>query len=109
MRSVLVQVLMCVRMAVIVRVPLVPGIIPILSGHQIRKFTALCGAELPAPVLQRLDELGNQEEAVAEFGIEHATRQCQELLQAGAPGVHFYTLNKARSTTRILRNLGAAA
>lgn len=91
-----------------VRVPLVPGIIPILSGHQIRKFTALCGAELPAPVLQRLDELGDHEDAVAEFGIDHATRQCQELLQAGAPGVHFYTLNKARSTTRILRNLGAA-
>ena len=86
--------------------PLVPGIIPILSGHQIRKFTALCGAELPPPVLHRLDELGEDEAAVAEFGIEHASRQCAELLAAGAPGVHFYTLNRARSTTRILLNLG---
>lgn len=92
-----------------VRVPLVPGIIPILSGHQIRKFTALCGAELPPPILQRLDELGEDDAAVAEFGIEHASRQCAELLAAGAPGVHFYTLNRARSTTRILQNLGLVA
>jgi len=92
-----------------VRVPLVPGIIPILSGHQIKKFTALCGAELPTPILRRLDDLGDDDAAVAEFGIEHASRQCAELLAAGAPGIHFYTLNRARSTTRILQNLGRVA
>lgn len=89
-----------------VTVPIIPGIIPILSGSQIRKFTALCGAELPAAVLARLDELGDNEAAVAEFGIEWASKQCESLLREGAPGIHFYTLNKARSTTRILENLG---
>jgi methylenetetrahydrofolate reductase (NADPH) len=91
-----------------VRVPLVPGIIPILSGSQIKKFTALCGAELPEVVRTRLDELGEDDQAVAEFGIDYATAQCRDLLAQGVPGLHFYTVNKARSTTRILANLGLA-
>jgi methylenetetrahydrofolate reductase (NADPH) len=91
-----------------IKVPLVPGIIPILSGSQIRRFTALCGARLPASLTARLDELGDNDAAVAEFGIEYATRQCEELLRSGAPGIHFYTLNKAASTVRILKNLGLA-
>jgi methylenetetrahydrofolate reductase (NADPH) len=52
--------------------------------------------------------LGDNDEAVTEFGIEHATRQCEELLQEGVPGIHFYTLNKAYSTGRIMRNLELA-
>jgi len=88
------------------KVPLVPGIIPILSGSQIKKFTALCGARIPAALAARLDALGDDDAAVAEFGIEYATRQCEELLRAGAPGIHFYTLNKASSTVQVLRNLG---
>ena len=90
-----------------VKVPLVPGIIPIGSASQIKRFTALCGARIPAPLAKKLDELGDDDAAVAEFGIEYATRQCQELLQAGAPGIHFYTLNKAPATLRILENLRA--
>ncbi len=89
-----------------VTVPLVPGIIPILSASQVKRFTALCGAELPALLLERLDALGDDEAAVAEFGIEYAAVQCQDLLRKGAPGLHFYTLNKARSTSRILMRLG---
>jgi methylenetetrahydrofolate reductase (NADPH) len=89
-----------------VRVPLVPGIIPILSAAQIKRFTALCGADLPVSLLGELDRRGNDDEAVTQFGIEYATRQCEELLREGAPGLHFYTLNKARSTTQIVRNLG---
>lgn len=89
-----------------VKVPLVPGIIPILSAGQIRKFTALCGARIPAPLSARLEALGDDEAAAVEFGIEYATEQCSDLLRAGAPGIHFYTLNKAHSTTRILQNLG---
>jgi methylenetetrahydrofolate reductase (NADPH) len=89
-----------------VSAPLVPGIVPILSGSQIKRFTTMCGARIPAPLATRLDELGDNDEAVAEFGVEYATRQCEELLRAGAPGIHFYTLNKARSTVRILKNLG---
>jgi methylenetetrahydrofolate reductase (NADPH) len=91
-----------------VKIPLVPGIVPILSGAQIKRFTALCGARIPSALGDRLEELGDDEAAVAEFGIEHATRQCQDLLRQGAPGIHFYTLNKARSTVRILENLGLA-
>jgi methylenetetrahydrofolate reductase (NADPH) len=91
-----------------VAVPIVPGIIPILSATQIRKFTQLCGARLPAPLLADLDRLGNDEQAVADYGVDYAARQCAELLRSGAPGIHFYTLNKARSTGQVLRNLGLA-
>jgi len=89
-----------------VRVPLVPGIIPITSAAQIRRFVALCGADLPSGLVAELDKRGDDDEAVTQFGIEYATRQCDELLREGAPGLHFYTLNKARSTTQILGNLG---
>src|SRR5436190_12187275 len=91
-----------------IKVPLVPGIIPILGTAQIKRFTTMCGARLPAPLSARLDELANDDGAVAEFGIEYATKQCQDLLRAGAPGIHFYTLNKSYSTVRILKNLGLA-
>jgi methylenetetrahydrofolate reductase (NADPH) len=91
-----------------VTVPLVPGIIPILSAAQIKRFVALCGADLPKALVEELDRRGGDDEAVAEFGIEYATRQAEELLREGAPGLHFYTLNKARSTTAILKNLNLA-
>jgi methylenetetrahydrofolate reductase (NADPH) len=89
-----------------VKVPLVPGIIPILSGSQIKRFTALCGARIPAALAAKLDQLGEDDAAVSKFGIEYATNQCQDLLRQGAPGIHFYTLNKAQSTVSILHNLG---
>lgn len=88
-----------------VTVPIVPGILPILSTSQITRFVALCGAELPQPLLAELERRGDDDDAVAEFGIEYATQQCEELLREGAPGLHFYTLNKARSTTEVVRNL----
>ena len=91
-----------------VSVPLVPGIVPILSATGIIKFTQTCGAKIPPPLRAKLDELGTNDEAAAEFGIEYATRQCEELLRAGAPGLHFYTLNKSRSTLQVLKNLGLA-
>ncbi len=89
-----------------VNVPLVPGIVAILSAGQITKFTQLCGSKIPPPLRAKLDELGDNDEAAAEFGIEYATRQCEELLRAGVPGLHFYTLNKSRSTVQVLKNLG---
>jgi methylenetetrahydrofolate reductase (NADPH) len=91
-----------------VSVPICPGIIPILSATQIKRFTALCGAELPAPLLKNLEKFADDDEACAEFGIQYATRQCAELLRQDAPGLHFYTLNKARSTAQVLRNLNLA-
>jgi methylenetetrahydrofolate reductase (NADPH) len=90
------------------QVPLVPGIIPILSATQITKFTQLCGAKIPPPLQARLAQLGGDDAATVDFGIEYATRQCEELLRAGAPGLHFYTLNRAHSTVQVLKNLGLA-
>ena len=88
-----------------VRVPLVPGIIPILSSAQIKRFVALCGANLPNDLVSELDRRGDSDEAVAQYGVEYATRQCEELLREGVPGLHFYTLNKSKSTSAILKNL----
>lgn len=91
-----------------VTVPLIPGIIPILSAAQIKRFVALCGADLPRRLVTELDDRGGNDEAVTQFGIEYATEQAADLLRQGVPGLHFYTLNKARSTTAILKNLNLA-
>jgi methylenetetrahydrofolate reductase (NADPH) len=92
-----------------VTVPIVPGIIPIQSTAQIKRFTALCGAKLPDKLLRALEKFGDDDEATTRFGIDFATEQCAELLRSDAPGLHFYTLNKARSTTQVVRNLGLPA
>jgi methylenetetrahydrofolate reductase (NADPH) len=89
-------------------VPIVPGVVSILSCAQVKRFTAMCGARIPPPLAAKLDAFGNDDAAVAEFGIEYATRQCEDLLRAGVPGIHFYTLNKAQAAVRILKNLGLA-
>ena len=91
-----------------VRVPIVPGVIAILNAAQIIRFTQLCGSKIPPALRAKLDALGTDEVAATEFGIEYATQQCEELLRAGAPGLHFYTLNKPVSTIRVLKNLGLA-
>lgn len=85
--------------------PLVAGILPILSAGQIKRFTALCGARIPEAMMQRLGELGDNDEAAAQYGINYATDQCRDLLANGVEGIHFYTLNKAPSTAAVLRNL----
>jgi methylenetetrahydrofolate reductase (NADPH) len=92
-----------------VSVPIVPGIVSILSATQIKRFTALCGARIPTALQVRLTELELDDAAVSEFGIEYATRQCEGLIKEGVPGIHFYTLNKAAATVRIIENLGLAA
>ncbi len=91
-----------------VNVPIVPGVIAIVSATQITKFTQMCGAKIPPALRARLDALGTDDVAAQQFGIEYATRQCEELLKAGAPGLHFYTLNKAHSTVQVVQNLGLA-
>ena len=91
-----------------VAAPLFPGIIPVANAGQIKKFSAMCGAKLPEAFTARLDELGDDAEAVREYGIECATAQCRELLDRGAPGLHFYTLNKSKAVLQILGNLGLA-
>lgn len=89
-------------------VTLVPGILPVLSGSQLQKFTALCGARIPAPMLARLQEIGADDEAAIAFGIEYAAQQCRELLDRGVNNLHFYCLNKSRSTVEVVQRLGLA-
>ncbi|HYP88383.1 MAG TPA: methylenetetrahydrofolate reductase, partial [Polyangiaceae bacterium] len=72
---------------------------------QIKRFSAMCGASMPAALLRKLEPVAADADAVGEIGVEHATLQCQELLARGAPGVHFYTLNRSRATLEILRRL----
>jgi methylenetetrahydrofolate reductase (NADPH) len=91
-----------------VRVPLVPGVVPIVSAPGIINFSRKCGAKIPPALRLKLDQLADDDAAAAEFGIEYATRQCAELLRAGVPGFHFYTLNKSRATVQVLKNLGLA-
>jgi methylenetetrahydrofolate reductase (NADPH) len=89
-----------------VKVPIVPGMLPILSTAQVRRFTALCGAKIPAQLEERLARVDGDDEAATKLGIDYATEQCRALINAGVPGIHFYSLNKARSVKAIFENLG---
>jgi methylenetetrahydrofolate reductase (NADPH) len=88
-----------------VRVPIVAGLMPITNAGQVQRFTRLCGARLPAPLLAELERRRDDAEAVTRLGIDHATAQCRGLLAEGVAGVHFYTLNRSRSTAEILRRV----
>ncbi len=85
--------------------PVVPGILPILSASQVRRFAALCGSTIPPAVEKELSKVENDEEGAVKYGVELATRQCEGLLKSGVPGLHFYALNRSRSTETILSNL----
>lgn len=89
-----------------VAVPLIPGMIAITNVAGIRRFAQACGAKIPPTLAAELERLGDDDAAAAEFGIEYCTKQCEELLRAGVPGLHFYTLNKAAATLQVARNLG---
>ena len=88
-------------------VPVLPGIMPVTNLGQVKRFTEMCGAALPADLLAALEAAGDDEAAVLEIGVAHALQQCRDLLSAGAPGIHFYTLNKSASTREILTRLRA--
>jgi methylenetetrahydrofolate reductase (NADPH) len=90
-----------------ISVPIIAGIMPITNVSQVKRFTALCGAAIPAPLLERLDAAGTDAEAVQAIGVEHAAAQCRELLDGGAPGIHFYTLNRSHATVDVLDRLRA--
>jgi methylenetetrahydrofolate reductase (NADPH) len=83
-------------------VPIIPGIMPITNVAQIKRFTKMCGATIPEPLYSELNRLQDDHHAVLSMGVAHATAQCVELLQRGAPGLHFYTLNKSPATRTIL-------
>jgi methylenetetrahydrofolate reductase (NADPH) len=88
-----------------IRVPIVPGIMPIASAANIRRITSMCGSRIPAELERRLDAVGHDDEATSALGVEWATAQCEELLDRGAPGIHFYTLNKSPATRQITQRL----
>jgi len=89
-----------------VTVPIVPGILPILSAPQVRRFTTLCCSRIPPRLESQLVKVENNDAAAVELGIEYATRQCQDLIKHGVPGIHFYSLNKSHSLQVICKNLG---
>ena len=91
-----------------VDVPIIPGIMPITNYGQIKRFTEMCGATIPEELTAQLDGRADDPEAVAELGVAYATLQCSDLLARGAPGIHFYTLNRSPATRAILAALRAA-
>jgi methylenetetrahydrofolate reductase (NADPH) len=91
-----------------ITVPIVPGIMPITNYGQIKRFTEMCGATIPDELERELNGRADDPEAVAELGVAYATLQCSDLLARGAPGVHFYTLNRSPATRAILAALRAA-
>jgi methylenetetrahydrofolate reductase (NADPH) len=86
-------------------VPIIPGIIPVTNVDQIKRFTQMCGASIPGPVLEQLELRREDADAVIQLGVAYATLQCADLLARGAPGIHFYTLNKSPATRAILSAL----
>jgi methylenetetrahydrofolate reductase (NADPH) len=88
--------------AIGIDVPIVAGIMPITNAEQIKRFTSMCGTVIPEPLLEALDQRRDDPEAVVELGVAYATLQCAELLARGAPGIHFYTLNRSPATRAIL-------
>jgi methylenetetrahydrofolate reductase (NADPH) len=91
-----------------VEVPIVPGIMPITNYKQIKTITGMCGAAIPSELERELNGRADDPEAVAELGVAYATLQCSDLLARGAPGVHFYTLNRSPATRAILAAVRAA-
>lgn len=89
-----------------VKLPIVPGIMPITNYTQLARFSDMCGAEIPRWIRKRLEAYGDDKESIRQFGEEVVTDLCRELLDAGAPGLHFYTLNQANATLALWKNLG---
>ncbi|MBI3611489.1 MAG: methylenetetrahydrofolate reductase [NAD(P)H] [Nitrospirae bacterium] len=85
--------------------PILPGLMPVTNYGQLQKFAAMCGARIPDEMIRALESRQTDTEYVVRYGIEWTTRQARDLLGKGAPGIHFYTLNKSRSTEVILSRL----
>ena len=86
-------------------VPIIPGLMPITDVRQIKTITGMCGATIPEPLLEQLELRAEDPDAVLQLGVSYSTLQCAELLAHGAPGIHFYTLNRSPATRAILAAL----
>ena len=89
-----------------IKIPIVPGIMPVANGPQIVRITSMCGARIPKQMQTAIDKYRDDAASVEAYGTEYATEQCRELLKNGIPGIHFYTLNKSGPTEHIYQNLG---
>ena len=93
----------CQRMGV--NIPITPGIMPITNYKQLARFSDACGAEIPRWIRKRLESYGDDLESIREFGLDVVTHLCQQLLDGGAPGLHFYSMNRAEPVRTIWNNL----
>ncbi|MCP3710663.1 methylenetetrahydrofolate reductase [NAD(P)H] [Paraburkholderia sp. CNPSo 3274] len=89
-----------------VDIPIVPGIMPITNYSQLMRFSEMCGAEVPRWVAKRLESFGDDRESIRAFGLDVVTNLCRRLVEAGVPGIHFYTLNAAQATKAVCERLG---
>jgi methylenetetrahydrofolate reductase (NADPH) len=86
--------------------PIVPGVMPITNVRQVERMAAMSGTNIPLHLAERLQSVADQPDEVRRIGVEYATRLCQALLDGGAPGLHFYTMNRAAATLEVCANLG---
>ena len=91
-----------------ITVPIVPGIMPISNFSQLRRFSEMCGAEIPRWLTKRLHALGDDADAIREFSADVVAELCRRLVAGGAPGLHFYTLNRAKATLAVYERLAPA-
>ncbi len=89
-----------------IAIPIVPGIMPITNYAQLARFSAMCGAEIPRWLARKLESYYDDTASIKAFGLDYVTGLCDRLLQGGAPGLHFYTLNQAGPTTTLWQRLG---
>ncbi|PIE38070.1 MAG: methylenetetrahydrofolate reductase [NAD(P)H] [Gammaproteobacteria bacterium] len=86
--------------------PIYAGIMPITNFQNLARFSRNCGAEIPRWICQRIEGFGDDQQSIRDFGVEVVTQLCQTLIDSGAPGLHFYSMNQADPTVQILNNLG---
>ena len=89
-----------------IHIPIVPGIMPITNYSQLARFSDLCGADIPRWIRKRLEVFGDDRASIRAFGLDVVTDLCERLLAGGAPGLHFYTLNRAEASLEIWKRLG---
>ncbi len=92
-----------------VRVPIVPGVMPVTNYSNLKRFSDMCGAEIPRWILKRLQDFGDDRASIQAFGIDITTRLCERLVSEGAPGLHFYTMNQFEAAVAVCANLDLAA
>ncbi|MDY1548510.1 methylenetetrahydrofolate reductase [NAD(P)H] [Luteibacter sahnii] len=90
-----------------VSLPIVPGVMPIANFSQLRRFSDQCGAEIPRWIVKRMQAHGDDAASIRELGADVVAELCRRLLDGGAPGLHFYTINRARATTAVLERLAS--